>query len=105
MATVPTSAGEIDAEDLGVVLMHEHVFIRTEPLQWGWPGFGGWDEEKEVAAARQRLGQLRQAGVDTILDMTVPGIGRDPELRLLRGLGPVRPGRRRAARRAAGHAG
>lgn len=80
MATVPTSAGEIDAEDLGVVLMHEHVFIRTEPLQWGWPGFGGWDEEAEVAAARERLGRLRRAGVDTILDMTVPGLGRDPAL-------------------------
>jgi phosphotriesterase-related protein len=80
MATVPTSAGDIDVEDLGVVLMHEHVFIRTEPLQWGWPGFGGWDEEAEVAAARERLGRLKQAGVDTILDMTVPGLGRDLEL-------------------------
>ncbi len=80
MATVPTSAGDIDVEDLGVVLMHEHVFIRTEPLQWGWPGFGGWDEEAEVATARERLARLRQAGVDTILDMTVPGLGRDPAL-------------------------
>jgi phosphotriesterase-related protein len=80
MATVPTSAGEIDVADLGVVLMHEHVFIRTEPLQLGWPGFGGWDEEQEVAAARERLGRLKRAGADTILDMTVPGLGRDPEL-------------------------
>jgi len=80
MTTVPTTAGEIDIEDLRVVLMHEHVFIRTEPLQWGWPGFGGWDEEMEVMAARERLGQLKRAGVDTILDMTVPGLGRDPAL-------------------------
>jgi phosphotriesterase-related protein len=62
------------------VLMHEHVFIRTETLQWGWPGFGGWDEEGEVAAARERLAQLKRAGVDTILDMTIPGLGRDPAL-------------------------
>ncbi|MGE5289036.1 MAG: phosphotriesterase [Micromonosporaceae bacterium] len=80
MATVPTTAGEVDVDDLGVVLMHEHVFIRTEPLHWGWPGFGGWDEETEVAAARERLGKLKQAGADTILDMTVPGLGRDPAL-------------------------
>jgi phosphotriesterase-related protein len=80
MVTVPTSAGEISVEDLGVVLMHEHVFIRTETLQWGWPGFGGWDEEAEVAAARERLTQLKRAGVDTILDMTIPGLGRDPAL-------------------------
>ena len=80
MVTVPTSAGEISVDDLGVVLMHEHVFIRTETLQWGWPGFGGWDTEAEVAAARERLAQLKRAGVDTILDMTIPGLGRDPAL-------------------------
>jgi phosphotriesterase-related protein len=80
MVTVPTSAGEISVDDLGVVLMHEHVFIRTETLQWGWPGFGGGDNEAEVAAARERLAQLKRAGVDTILDMTIPGLGRDPAL-------------------------
>jgi phosphotriesterase-related protein len=80
MPSVATTAGEIDTSELGVVLMHEHVFIRTETLQSGWPGFGGWDTAAELAAARDRLRGLRQAGVDTILDMTVPGIGRDPAL-------------------------
>ena len=80
MTTVPTTAGEVDVEELGVVLMHEHVFCRTESLQWGWPGFGGWDEETEVASARERLAALKHGGVDTILDMTVPGLGRDPAL-------------------------
>jgi phosphotriesterase-related protein len=78
--SVPTTAGETDVSDLGVVLMHEHVFIRTEALARGWPGFGGWDTDAEVAAARERLAGLKQAGVDTILDMTVPGLGRDPAL-------------------------
>jgi Predicted metal-dependent hydrolase with the TIM-barrel fold len=80
MPTVPTTAGEIDVDQLGVVLMHEHVFIRTETLQWSWPGFGGWDEEAAVADARERLGALKKAGVDTILDMTIAGLGRDPAL-------------------------
>ncbi|HEX5189734.1 MAG TPA: phosphotriesterase-related protein [Streptosporangiaceae bacterium] len=80
MPHVPTTAGDVDSEDLGVVFMHEHVFIRTESLQWGWPGFGGWDTETEVTAARERLTQLHDNGVDTILDMTVPGLGRDPAL-------------------------
>ena len=80
MAYVPTTAGDTDTDDLGVVLMHEHVFIRTEPMHWGWPGFGGWDTDTEVVAARERLTQLHKLGVDTILDMTVPGLGRDPAL-------------------------
>jgi phosphotriesterase-related protein len=89
MATVPTTSGDVDVNDLGVVLMHEHVFIRTESFQWGWPGFGGWDEDAEVATARERLSELKRAGVDTILDMTVPGIGRDPALvaRTVEGIG------------------
>ena len=80
MPFVPTTAGDTDTDDLGVVLMHEHVFVRTEPMQWGWPGFGGWDQETEVAAAHERLAELHRIGVDTILDMTVPGLGRDPAL-------------------------
>jgi phosphotriesterase-related protein len=80
MPTVPTTAGEVDVDELGVVLMHEHVFVRTEAFQWGWPGFGGWDVENELADAHGRLGELKRAGVDTILDMTVPGLGRDPAL-------------------------
>jgi len=80
MPKVPTTAGEIDAAELGPVLMHEHVFLRTEALQLGWPGFGGWDAEAEVAAARERLRGLSRAGVGAILDMTVPGLYRDPAL-------------------------
>jgi phosphotriesterase-related protein len=89
MPTVPTSAGEVDVDDLGVVLMHEHVFIRTESLQWNWPGYGGWDEEAEVEEARRRFTELKSHGVDSILDMTVAGIGRDPALvaRALEGTG------------------
>jgi phosphotriesterase-related protein len=80
MPHVPTTAGDTDVDDLGVVFMHEHVFIRTEPLQWGWPGFGGWDTETEVATAGAHLRALSEAGVGAILDMTVPGLGRDAAL-------------------------
>jgi phosphotriesterase-related protein len=77
MVTVPTSAGDVGVGDLGTVLMHEHVFIRSEVMAAGWPGFGGWDREAQVAAARERLAGLKRSGVDTILDMTIPGLGRD----------------------------
>jgi phosphotriesterase-related protein len=77
MVTVPTSAGEVGVADLGVVLMHEHVFVRSEVLAAGWPGFGGWDRDTQVSAARERLARLKRSGVDTIVDMTIPGLGRD----------------------------
>lgn len=78
--TVPSLLGDVPVDELGVVLMHEHVFIRSESLQWNWPGYGGWDEETEVRHARERLTEMRATGIDTILDMTVPGLMRDPAL-------------------------
>jgi phosphotriesterase-related protein len=78
--SVPTTDGDTSVDDLGIVFMHEHVFIRTETLAFGWPGFGGWDEAAELDAARERLRGLARAGVGTILDMTVPGLGRDAAL-------------------------
>jgi phosphotriesterase-related protein len=76
MSRIPIVGGEIDATQLGRTLMHEHVFIRTPDLQEAWPGFMGWDEEAAVANAREKLAGIKAAGIDTIVDMTVPGLGR-----------------------------
>jgi phosphotriesterase-related protein len=76
MTRIPIIGGEIDASQLGRTLMHEHVFIRTPELQEAWPGFMGWDEEKVVADAHEKLKGLKDAGIETIVDMTVPGLGR-----------------------------
>jgi phosphotriesterase-related protein len=76
MTRIPIVGGEIDASQLGKTLMHEHVFIRTPELQEAWPGFMGWDEDRVVADAREKLTKLKAAGIDTIVDMTAPGLGR-----------------------------
>jgi phosphotriesterase-related protein len=77
MPTIPTLTGELEPEQLGVTLMHEHIFIRTPDLQEAFPGFMGWDDDAATAAARARLTGLKQSGVDTIVDCTAPGLGRD----------------------------
>ncbi len=59
--------------------MHEHVFVLApEALQnYGhlW-GASYWDEEKGVADAIAKLRALRAHGIQTIVDPTVPGLGR-----------------------------
>jgi phosphotriesterase-related protein len=75
--TVPTVAGELPAERLGTVLMHEHVFITTPELQQDYRDILRWDEETRVAQAIGHLEDAKRAGVDTILDLTVLGMGRD----------------------------
>jgi phosphotriesterase-related protein len=77
--TVETVRGPVDVDELGRTLMHEHVFImQPEALQnWGH-AFGPcyWDERSRIDDAVAKLTALRQGGITTIVDPTVPGLGR-----------------------------
>ncbi|WP_373190869.1 phosphotriesterase-related protein [Mycobacterium marinum] len=75
MSALNTARGPIDTADLGVTLMHEHVFIMTTEVAQNYPEAWG-DEEKRVADAITRLNELKSRGVDTIVDLTVIGLGR-----------------------------
>ena len=73
--TVNTAGGSIDTADLGVTLMHEHVFVMTTEITLNYPE--GWgDEARREAEAVSRLNELKSRGVDTIVDLTVIGLGR-----------------------------
>ena len=80
MPQVETIGGPIDVSQLGTTLMHEHIFVLTPELQTTYPGYEGWDPDKYVPIAQQKLSELKQLGVDTIVDLTVVGTGRDIEL-------------------------
>jgi phosphotriesterase-related protein len=75
MAEVQTVRGPIDTSELGFTLMHEHVFVLSTEIQQNYPE--GWgDEERRVSDAIERLRELERAGVRTIVDLTVIGLGR-----------------------------
>lgn len=76
MSGVPTVRGEVAAADLGVTLMHEHVFVLSTEVLLNH-GHTYWNEDERVADAVARLGALRSRGVTTIVDLTVLGLGRD----------------------------
>jgi phosphotriesterase-related protein len=80
MAQVQTLGGPIDTGQLGTVLMHEHIFNITPEIQGCFPGFHGWDPDVEIPKAQQELKQLKEAGYDTILELSVVGLGRDVNL-------------------------
>ena len=75
MPQVETLRGPVETADLGFTLMHEHVFILGQGVPENFPSV--WDEAKETANAREKLAELAGAGVDTIVDLTVMGLGRD----------------------------
>lgn len=74
--TVPTCTGPVAGADLGVTLVHEHLFVTDPEIDAWWP-HPEWDEERAVAAAVATLHDLHARGVDTVVDLTVPGLGRD----------------------------
>ena len=75
MTTVQTVQGPIPTTDLGVVLMHEHVFVLSPEIIANYPE--GWgDEAAREADAVEKLNALKAVGVDTIVDPTVIGLGR-----------------------------
>ena len=55
--------------------MHEHVFILSPEITDNYPEVWG-DEAKRVADAIARLNELKSRGVDSIVDLTVIGLGR-----------------------------
>lgn len=75
MTMVETAMGPIEGGELGRVLMHEHVFIISTEIQQNYPEEWG-DEDFRIDQAIDRLTELKQSGIDTILDPTAIGLGR-----------------------------
>lgn len=75
MSKVQTVRGPIDSTELGRTYMHEHVFVLNADVQQNYPDEWG-DEDTRVADAVSKLTALVDAGVRTIVDPTVIGLGR-----------------------------
>jgi phosphotriesterase-related protein len=101
--SIQTVSGKIDAKDLGVTLPHEHLLLQS-PSSYPYVSRKNADiveapitlqnyrrmlrgtfypknalvlDEENVAA--DELAMFRKAGGSTVLDMTVEGLGRNPE--------------------------
>ncbi|HTU79883.1 MAG TPA: hypothetical protein VMF09_14105 [Solirubrobacteraceae bacterium] len=75
MPTVQTVQGPVDAQELAVTLVHEHLRFRDEAVAVQWPG--RYDEQAELDAALAALGAAKQRGVRSIVDPTAMFGGRD----------------------------
>ena len=79
-SAVETVRGPVELERLGRTLMHEHVFVLDPEALANYAHLWGesyWDEEARVADAIAKLRRLRDGGIETIVDPTAIGLGRD----------------------------
>ena len=70
--------GPVDSSDLGLTLMHEHIVLVNHEIEANYPGH--WNPDVEVPKAIRKLTDLKSQGVDTVVDLTVLGLGRNVEL-------------------------
>lgn len=75
MTTVETVLGPVDATSLGFTLSHEHVLVvmGAENLHYPWR----FDWERTRAKFVHELSEAKAGGVDSIIDLTTPDLGRD----------------------------
>ena len=73
---VQTVTGAIDPAELGWVLPHEHTAIALWhiPNRWDY-----WELRRDEPVIVDELVAFRAAGGGAIVDLTVDGVGRDPE--------------------------
>jgi phosphotriesterase-related protein len=72
--------GPVDSSELGRVLMHEHVVVLNPEIQENWPGRwedGRWEEEPGIAHAAAKMREIKEAGFDTLVDVSVLPMGRN----------------------------
>ncbi|MGG5822094.1 phosphotriesterase family protein [Falsiroseomonas sp. HW251] len=80
MASVETARGPVPVEKLGATLMHEHIFIRNPELEINYPN-ETWTGTDFISLARDKFRQLKDRGIDSLVDLTVLGLG--PDIRLI----------------------
>ena len=83
---VQTVLGPVDPANLGFTLPHEHTAIALwqVPNRWDY-----WELTRDAPIITEELVRFRDAGGSTLVDLTLPGVGRDPSwlVQLARGTG------------------
>ncbi|MCW2746904.1 MAG: phosphotriesterase [Nocardioidaceae bacterium] len=77
LSSVETLMGPVAVTALGRTLMHEHLFNVGEEFQRNY--VPEWDEDAAIQEVVDQLTELKALGIDTIVDPTVLGLGRNIE--------------------------
>src|SRR4051794_8836947 len=75
MAAVESVTGPVEADDLGVTLVHEHLRFRDEDVAHQWPH--AYDEDESYRLAVEAAERALANGVKTLCEPTVMFGGRD----------------------------
>src|SRR6266576_6073056 len=78
VARITTTLGPMAADELGMVLPHEHVFVDLRT--WDQPGYGEAVPAEVVALMAPEIERARDAGVTAIVECSTIGVGRRADI-------------------------
>jgi phosphotriesterase-related protein len=78
MASLITTLGAKSADDLGMILPHEHVFVDLR--KWHEPGYGEADSADVVALMKPEIDKIKSQGVTTLVECSAVGVGRRADI-------------------------
>ncbi len=74
MAHLITTLGPLKAEELGIILPHEHIFVDLRT--WDQPGYGEAETADVIALMGPEVEKAREAGVTALVECSPVGVGR-----------------------------
>ena len=77
-AQLITTLGPRRAEELGVILPHEHVFVDLRT--WDQPGYAQAETADVIALMAPEIARAQASGVTALVECSTVGIGRRPDI-------------------------
>jgi len=78
IAQLITTLGPRRAEELGLILPHEHVFVDLRT--WDQPGYAQAETADVIALMAPEIARAQAAGVTALVECSTVGIGRRPDI-------------------------
>jgi phosphotriesterase-related protein len=78
MSQLITTLGPKSADELGMILPHEHVFVDLRT--WDQPGYGQADPAEVIELMRPEIERARAVGVTAIVECSTGGVGRRADI-------------------------
>ncbi len=73
-----TTLGPLKADELGVILPHEHIFVDLRT--WDKPGYGEGEAADVIALMGPEIEKAREAGVTALVECSPVGVGRRADI-------------------------
>ena len=78
MANLITTLGPKHADELGLILPHEHVFVDLRT--WDQPGYAQAETADVIALMAPEIVSAQAAGVTALVECSTVGVGRRPDI-------------------------